>query len=34
VDIEKVEKAVVAEFAAKRSKEAKPKTKPRTKSAT
>jgi ParB family chromosome partitioning protein len=32
VDIEKLEKAVVAEFAAKRSKEAKPKTKLKTKS--
>ena len=32
VDVEKLEKAVVAEFAAKRSKAAKPKTKPRTKS--
>ena len=32
VDVEKLEKAVVAEFAAKRSKEAKPKTKPKTKS--
>jgi hypothetical protein len=34
VDVEKLEKAVVAEFAAKHRKEAKPKTKPRTKSAT
>jgi ParB family chromosome partitioning protein len=34
VDIEKVEKAVVAEFAAKRSKEATPKTKRQSKSAT
>src|ERR1039458_3429201 len=33
VDVEKLEKAVVAEFAAKRSKEAKPKTKAKTKSA-
>jgi hypothetical protein len=32
VDIEKLEKAVVAEFATKRSKEGKPKTKLRTKS--
>jgi ParB family chromosome partitioning protein len=34
VDVEKLEKAVLAEFAAKYSKEAKPNTKPRTKSAT
>jgi len=34
VDVEKLEKAVVAEFAAKRSKEAKPKTKAKTKSVT
>jgi len=34
VDVEKLEKAVVAEFAAKRSKEAQPKTKPKTKSVT
>ena len=32
VDVEKLEKAVVAEFAAKRGKEAKPRTKPQTKS--
>ena len=34
VDVEKLEKAVVAELAAKRSKEAKPKTTPKTKSVT
>ena len=34
VDVEKLEKALVAEFAAKRSKEAKSKTKPKTKSVT